>query len=121
MINEARGRCRAAVVNSGRSWPDQRVTITLAPSALPKTGSHYDLAIAVAVVAAKGQVSDEYLAETVFLGELALDGRLRALRGVLPATLAAAEAGATTVFVPEVNVAEAELVTRSEERRVGTE
>lgn len=110
MINEARDRCRAAVVNSGRSWPDQRVTINLAPSALPKTGSHYDLAIAVAVVAAKGQVSSEYLAETVFLGELALDGRLRALRGVLPATLAAAEAGATKVFVPEVNVAEAELV-----------
>src|SRR5699024_6986959 len=69
------------------------------------------VAIGSAGVDAKGQVSDEYLAETVFLGELALDGRLRALRGVLPATLAAAEAGATTVFVPEANVAEAELVT----------
>lgn len=110
MINEARDRCRAAVVNSGTTWPDQRVTINLAPSALPKSGSHYDLAIAVAVFAAKGLVSPAPLRDAVFLGELALDGRIRALRGVLPATLAAAESGAATIFVPEVNVAEAELV-----------
>lgn len=109
-INEARDRCRAAVVNSGTSWPDQRVTINLAPSTLPKSGSHYDLAIALAVFAAKSLVPRESLADTVFIGELALDGRLRAVRGVLPATLAAAEAGYARVFVPEVNVPEAELV-----------
>lgn len=111
MINEARDRCRAAVVNSGTAWPDQRVTINLAPSALPKSGSHYDMAIAVAVWAAKGLVCADRLASSMFLGELALDGRLRAVRGVLPAALAAADAGARTIFVPDVNVSEAELVT----------
>ena len=110
MVNEARDRCRAAVANSGTTWPDQRVTINLAPSTLPKSGSHYDLAIALAVFSAKSLIPAERLAGTVFLGELALDGRLRAIRGVLPATLAAAEAGFDRVFVPEVNVPEAELV-----------
>ncbi|EFQ83153.1 Mg chelatase-like protein [Aeromicrobium marinum DSM 15272] len=109
-VNEARDRCRAAVSNSGTSWPDQRVTINLAPSGVPKSGSHYDLAIALAVFAAKSLVPAAALQDTAFLGELALDGRLRAIRGVLPATLAAAEAGFTRVFVPEVNVPEAELV-----------
>ncbi len=110
MVNEARDRCRSAIVNSGRTWPDQRVTINLAPSTLPKSGSHYDLAIALAVLAAQKTVPVSSLTGAVFLGELALDGRLRAIRGVLPATLAAAEAGFERVFVPEVNVAEAELV-----------
>lgn len=110
MVSEARDRCRAAVSNSGTTWPDQRVTINLAPSTLPKSGSHYDLAIALAVFAAKNLVPAERLAGTAFLGELALDGRLRAIRGVLPATIAAAEAGFDRVFVPEVNVPEAELV-----------
>lgn len=110
MVTEARDRVRSAVSNSGATWPDQRVTINLAPSSLPKSGSHYDLAIALAVLAAKAVVPADRLAGTVFLGELALDGRLRAIRGVLPATLAAAEAGFDRVFVPEVNVPEAELV-----------
>jgi len=110
MVNEARDRCRSAVSNSGTTWPDQRVTINLAPSTLPKSGSHYDLAIALAVFAAKSLIPAEQLAGSAFLGELALDGRLRAIRGVLPATLAAAEAGFDRVFVPEVNVPEAELV-----------
>jgi magnesium chelatase family protein len=111
MVNEARDRCRSAVSNSGTTWPDQRVTINLAPSTLPKSGSHYDLAIALAVFAAKSLIPPGQLAGAAFLGELALDGRLRAIRGVLPATLAAAEAGFDRIFVPEVNVPEAELVT----------
>lgn len=109
-VNEARDRCRAAVTNSGTSWPDQRVTINLAPSTLPKSGSHYDLAIALAVFAAKNLIEPAALAGTAFLGELALDGRLRAVRGVLPAALAAAEAGFDRLVVPEVNVDEARLV-----------
>lgn len=110
MVNEARDRVRSAVVNSGTSWPEHRVTINLAPSNLPKSGSHFDLAIAVAVFAVKNLVPAEELADTVFLGELALDGRLRAVRGVLPATLAAARAGFGRVVVPDVNAAEARLV-----------
>jgi len=109
-VSEARNRVRSAVVNSGTSWPDTRVTISLAPSSLPKTGSHYDLAMGLGVFAAKAIVPVDLLARSVFLGELALDGRLRAVRGVLPATLAAAEAGFERVFVPESNVGEASLV-----------
>ncbi len=109
-VSEARNRVRSAVVNSGTSWPDTRVTINLAPSNLPKTGPHFDLAMGLGVFAAKGLVPVESIGRSVFLGELALDGRLRAVRGVLPATVAAAGAGFTRVFVPESNVAEAALV-----------
>ncbi len=112
VVSEARDRVRAAVVNSGTAWPDQRVTINLAPSTLPKTGSHYDLAIGLAVFVAKGLVPPDAIGATAFLGELALDGRLRAVRGVLPATLAAADAGFERVVVPESNVAEARLAGR---------
>lgn len=110
IVNEARDRVRAAVVNSGTAWPDQRVTINLAPSNVPKTGSHFDLAIASALFIAKREVPVDALADAVLLGELALDGRLRAVRGVLPATMAAAAAGFKEVFVPESNAAEAGLV-----------
>lgn len=107
-ISEAKDRVRSAVINSGMSWPDQRVTIALAPSSLPKTGPHYDLAIAVAVFGALKRVPAT--PGCAYLGELALDGRLRAVRGVLPATLAAADAGIEVMFVPESNVEEASLV-----------
>jgi len=108
-VSEARDRVRSAVVNSGASWPEHRVIINLAPSSLPKNGPHYDLAIGVAVFMAKGLVDRASAANTVFLGELALDGRLRAVRGVLPAALAAADAGVERAMVPEANVAEASL------------
>lgn len=109
-VAEARDRCRAAVINSAAKWPDKRITINLAPSSLPKSGSHYDLAIALAVLAADGKIPIPPLAEVVVLGELALDGRLRPVAGVLPATMAARDAGCTEIIVPEVNVPEAELV-----------
>ncbi|HJR88637.1 MAG TPA: YifB family Mg chelatase-like AAA ATPase [Aeromicrobium sp.] len=110
IVNEARDRVRAAVVNSGTSWPDQRVTINLAPSNVPKTGSHFDVAIAAALFVAKREIPADLLADVVLLGELALDGRLRAVRGVLPATMAAAAAGFRAVYVPESNASEAALV-----------
>ncbi len=113
-LNEARDRCRAAVSNSGRAWPSRKVTVGLSPASLPKTGAHYDLAIAVAVLGAAGEVPadaiDAFLHDAVLLGELALDGRLRAVPGVLPATIGAARAGLTRVVVPEVNAAEAAQV-----------
>jgi magnesium chelatase family protein len=109
-LTEARDRCRAAVVNSGRPWPQRKITIALSPASLPKAGAHYDLAIAVAVLAAQAEVPAQPLADAVLLGELALDGRLRAVPGVLPATLAIAKAGLTKVLVPEANVVEASQV-----------
>ncbi|GAA1305703.1 hypothetical protein Psi02_22510 [Planotetraspora silvatica] len=109
-ITESRGRVRSALINSRFEWPDARVTVSLFPASLPKRGSIFDLAIAIAVLGAAGAVPAQRVAEPVFLGELGLDGRVRPVRGVLPAVLSAAEAGARTVVVPSLNAAEASLV-----------
>jgi magnesium chelatase family protein len=107
---EARDRVRAAVVNSGWKWPDGRITIGLFPAALPKSGSGFDAAVAAALLAAAGEVPQEALVDRVVLGELALDGRLRPLPGVLPAVLTAYNAGVRRVVVPSAHAAEAALV-----------
>src|SRR5699024_4256769 len=109
-LREAKDRVRAAVRNSGFSWPDQHVTLGLSPVNLPKIGAGYDLGIAVATLAAAGTVPTDRMAWTVLLGELALDGRLRGVRGVLPALLAAREAGMTRAVVPVDSLAEARLL-----------
>ncbi len=110
-ITESRDRCRTAIVNSGFRWPStRRVTILLSPADLPKRGTQFDLAIAVAVLAASGQVPAPGLDETVLLGELTLGGRLRPLAGVLPMVLAAARSGAQRVVVPEPQLREAAMV-----------
>jgi len=109
-LAEARDRVRAAVLCTGEHWPLQRITVSLSPAALPKRGSHFDLGVAVAVIAAAEEVPEGAADDVVFLGELALDGRLRPVPGVLPAVLAAASAGSTHVVVPEANVGEARLV-----------
>ncbi|MFC4126562.1 YifB family Mg chelatase-like AAA ATPase [Nocardia rhizosphaerae] len=109
-LQESRNRVRSAVANTGEKWPDGRVILALSPATLPKVGSVYDLALAVAVLDASGAVPGERLAKTVLLGELALDGRVRRVRGVLPAVIAARAAGVPTVVVPADAVAEAGLV-----------
>ena len=110
-INEARDRCRMAIVNSHLDWPaTRRITILLSPADLIKTGTHFDLAIGVSVLAAAGSVPAAALAGTAFIGELTLDGNLRSVAGVLPMVLAAAERGIRAVFVPEPHAAEAAMV-----------
>ena len=109
-LQEARDRIRAAIVNSGEAWPTRRMTLALLPATLPKRGSMFDVALAVAVLAAAGAVPTEPLADVVLLGELGLDGRLRPTRGTLPAVVAAARAGMRRVVVPAANLAEAALV-----------
>jgi magnesium chelatase family protein len=110
-LNEARDRCRMAVINSGFEWPmTRRVTVLLAPADLSKSGTHYDLAIAVAVLAASDRVPREALDGTAFIGELTLSGGLRSVPGVLPMVLAAAERGIHRVFVPEPQAREAAMV-----------
>ncbi|WP_433182905.1 YifB family Mg chelatase-like AAA ATPase [Actinoallomurus sp. CA-150999] len=109
-LNEARDRVRAAILNSGEQWPNRHVTVSLFPASMPKRGSGFDLAIAVALLGAEGAFSAESCAGMVLIGELGLDGRARPVAGVLPAVLAAADAGADTVVVPRVNLAEASLV-----------
>ena len=109
-LNEARSRMRAAVRNSQLTWPDELVTLALSPAALPKSGSGYDVALACAVLVAAGLVPPTELADTVLLGELALDGRIRSVRGVLPCLLAARRAGLRRAVVPVAALPEAALV-----------
>nr|WP_269449904.1 YifB family Mg chelatase-like AAA ATPase [Auraticoccus cholistanensis] len=109
-LYESRDRCRAAVANSGYSWPSQLVTINLTPASLPKAGSHYDLSIVAAVLAAAEVVPRESVRRRVLLGEVGLDGRVRRVRGVLPALMAARSAGFEQVVVPQGQQAEAALV-----------
>jgi magnesium chelatase family protein len=109
-LREARDRIRAAIVNSGEEWPQRKITVGLSPASLPKRGSWFDLAIAIGVLAAAGEVPTAAAAGVMFFGELGLDGRLRPVRGVLPAVVAASEAGFGKVMVAEQNAAEAVLV-----------
>ncbi|HET9873103.1 MAG TPA: YifB family Mg chelatase-like AAA ATPase [Propionibacteriaceae bacterium] len=109
-LYEARDRCKAATSNSGQEWPQALLTINLSPATLPKAGSHYDLAIVAAVLGANDVFPRRRLANTVLLGELGLDGRVRPVRGILPATLAAAQAGFQRAIVPLRQAGEAQLV-----------
>ncbi len=109
-LREAKDRVRSAVRNSGQPWPDGKVTLGLSPANLPKVGSAYDLGIAAAVLAASGAVPATRLLGTVLLGELALDGRIRGVRGILPGLLAARTAGYERAVVPVDSLAEAGLV-----------
>jgi len=109
-LREARDRIRAAIVNSGEEWPQRKITVGLSPASLPKRGSWFDLAIAVGVLAAAGKVPRAAVEGVMFFGELGLDGRLRPVRGVLPAVAAAADAGFAKIMVAEQNAAEAALV-----------
>jgi magnesium chelatase family protein len=109
-LNEARDRVRAAVVNSGETWPNRRMTVNLLPAALPKHGSAFDLAIATAMLAGAGELPLAPLDGVVLLGELGLDGTVRPVRGVLPMVAAAAQAGLTRVIVPLGNAREATVV-----------
>jgi len=107
---EARERVRAAIVHSGLAFPAGRVLINLAPADLRKEGPAFDLALALALLAIDETVPREPLRSFVVLGELALDGSLRPVRGILPMAIAARVAGFPSVIVPAANAAEALLV-----------
>lgn len=109
-LSEARDRVRAALVNSGETWPNRRITVNLLPAATPKHGSAFDLAVAVTVLAGAGALPLAPLQGVVLLGELGLDGTVRPVRGVLPGVLAAVRAGIRRVVVPAGNAREAALV-----------
>jgi magnesium chelatase family protein len=110
VTRETRDRVRAAVLNSGLPWPSCAITVSLFPDSLPKHGSGFDLAIAIAVLTAAGVIPENAGGADVFVGELGLDGSLRPVRGMLPALTAAASAGCTRAVVPAGNAAEATVV-----------
>lgn len=107
---QAPDRVRAACSNSGYPIPRQRITVNLSPASLPKFGSGFDLAIAVAVLTAGGQLPQKQVAGVLHVGELGLDGAVRPVRGVLPLVLAAAADGIRHAVVPVANAREARLV-----------
>ncbi|MDR5699939.1 YifB family Mg chelatase-like AAA ATPase [Agromyces aerolatus] len=119
-LSQARDRVRSAATNAGCPLPQRRVTVNLSPASLPKQGSAFDLAIAVACLAAAGLVDATSAADVVHLGELGLDGRVRPVAGVLPAVLAASRAGHRRIMVPAANADEAALVTGVEVIAVGS-
>lgn len=107
-VKESKDRVRSAIVNSGLNFPARRITLNLAPADLPKDGGRFDLAIALGILAGSGQVAADRLREVECLGELALSGAVRSVQGVLPAALAARDAGRALV-VPRANAEEAAL------------
>lgn len=109
-LTDARDRVRAAIVHSGFAYPAGRLLVNLAPSDVRKTGPALDLAIALALMAIDEQVDRLALQSYIALGELALDGTLRRVNGILPMVLGARNAGFRKLIVPEKNAEEAALV-----------
>ena len=110
-VKESKERVRSALLNSQLDFPDKRITINLAPADLPKSGGRYDLAIAIGILAASGQLPTESLQDIEFLGELALSGEVRAITAVLPGIMAAQNAG-HEVIIPQDNEKEAGLLSK---------
>ena len=107
-VDESRERIRSAIKHSGLVLPQKRITLNLAPADLPKDGSAYDLAIAIAILTASGQISSP--PKALFMGELSLDGSLRPVRGILAAAEAAQAHGLSAIYVAPENAAEAALI-----------
>ncbi len=119
-VKEGRERVHAAILNAGFEFPLRRITINLAPADRPKAGSGFDLAIALGILVASGQVPGDGLAEALVLGEIGLEGDLRPVRGALPVALCARAAGARRLVVPAQNAAEAALVDGLDVRAAGS-
>lgn len=107
-VKESKDRVRSAILNSGYEFPARKITVNLAPADLPKAGGRYDLAIALGILAASGQISTESLEQREFIGELALSGEVRPVSGIIPSVLAC-EADKRALVLPSANISEAEL------------
>lgn len=110
-INESKDRVRSALVNSGFSFPDKKVTINLAPAELTKDGTHLDLPIALAILTVSQQLLPSNIAGKLFIGELSLDGRIKPVRGIINIVEQAKLSGFKEVIVPAENLRQALLVT----------
>jgi len=113
-IRESKERVKSAIKNSGFDWPGERITVSLAPSDIKKEGASFDLAIALGILAATGQLNHERLKDYYILGELSLDGSLRPIRGILPISVAMAEAKIKNIITPIQNAKEAAMVSAIE-------
>ena len=109
-VREARERVRGAIQNTGFEFPQKRITVNLAPAYLRKEGPHFDLPLAIAVLAASGQIDAEPLEDCAFIGELSMYGEVSPVRGALAVAEGARRAGLTRVMLPASRAAEAALV-----------
>ena len=109
-VQESRERVQSAIKNSELEYPRKKVTVNLAPASLRKEGPAYDLPIAVGILAASAQIPTDALTDSVFVGELSLDGSVRHIRGILPVTVAAKQNGFKRIFVPVEDAGEAALI-----------
>jgi len=108
-VEESKERVRSAIKNSGADFPINRITVNLAPADLPKAGPAYDLPIALGILIASGQIAPE-ISDSLFFGELSLDGSLRHTNGILPMAYLAREKKLKKIFIPKVNEKEAAIV-----------
>lgn len=111
-VEESKERVRAAIKNSGCDFPAKRITVNLAPADLPKEGPAYDIPIALGILIASEQLTPLDVSDSIFLGELSLDGTLRRIWGVLPYALLARDKKLYSFFIPKDNLAEAQIVDR---------
>jgi magnesium chelatase family protein len=109
-VRESKERVRTAILNTGFSFPQRRITVNLAPANRKKAGTAFDLPIALGILCAMNGWDGDLLEELLFVGELSLDGLVRQVRGVLSLAMMAREEGFRGVVVPEPNAAEAALV-----------
>ncbi|MAY80964.1 MAG: hypothetical protein CL930_09300 [Deltaproteobacteria bacterium] len=109
-IRESTHRVRSAISASGKSYPKRRVVVNLAPANLPKVGTSFDLPIAVGILFADGQVAGEKIPNTIFMGELSLDGKLRPIDGAIALAIAASEFGAKRIVLPAECASEAAVI-----------
>lgn len=109
-IQESRERVRSAIKNSGFGFPSTRITVNLAPADVRKRGPSFDLPIAIGILGRDFDFDETVINESLFVGELALDGKLRAANAILPSVLFAREKGFRTVFLPRENLLEASLI-----------
>jgi len=109
-VKESRERVTAAIKNSGFEFPLKKITVNLAPADIKKEGSSFDLPIAIGLLTATGLIESDKLPDTIFLGELSLDGKLRPLKGALPITVEARKKGIKRIILPIESSAEASIV-----------
>ncbi len=119
-VKESKDRIKSAIKNSSFDYPTRRITVNLAPADIKKEGPSFDLPTSLGLLAATGQLSPESLKDYIILGELALDGRVRPIKGVLPIALSLRKGSRKKLIIPEENIAEAAVVEDIQVYGVGT-
>ena len=109
-VKEAGERIRAAIINSGHAFPNKRITINFSPASMRKDGSHFDLPIAVGILASSGEICQGITGKYAFIGELSLDGKINRVKGALPLVMGFRANGVTKIIIPRANLEEASIV-----------